>query len=275
MVRGLRTGAVLVVAASLAGCTGYSPKSNFTLPSFPGFGSLTGPRGEGKATVMVSGAIEGLTCAESHVVLATAEGDGFKTVDIARIDNQFGDGAAVVDLDPGTYHVVQFACRNGAYVVHAGTNPAKDAVPWKADRWGKSLASFAVGDGEVVDAGQIVFTPERIQGFGAGINGRKANLSVRPSPDQALAVIVKARPDLAPRLRSNPMLASGAGTQALAKCRLTSERRIPTDGSSKVADVLAQHPEATPMFQSIGSSTTEADGCAPETGSAIGQALGQ
>ena len=82
MMQALRLAAGLSLAAMLCGCSGYSQKSDFTLPSFPGLAAMTGlgPRDDGKATVMFSASIDGLTCAESLVVLAQADGDGFKTV---------------------------------------------------------------------------------------------------------------------------------------------------------------------------------------------------
>ena len=266
---GSRAAALGALTGLLAGCSGYSPKSDFTPPSvsiFGGFGAA-GPATEGKATVLLSSVVEGLTCAESRIVVARADGNVFKTVRVEKFDSLFGGGAgaAVIDLDPGSYHVVQVACRNGANVVYAGANPRQDAVPWQADHWTRSLASFAVADGDVLDAGALVVTPAKVDGFGAGINGRKASLAVRQSGEAALAEIVRVRPDLAPRLHSNPMQAADVKDLALGKCRLVAPSRpLPGDGSSKLTDALAEHPEAAPVIKSIGSATTEADGCVPE-----------
>src|SRR5450631_762220 len=272
----LRPVSLWVLAAALAGCSGYSPKSNFTLPSVSPFGNLfSAPPAEGKATVLFSSTISGLSCAEKRVVIGQAEGDGFRTVMQEKIDSGFGrgEGAAVVDLDPGTYHVVEVACRNGAYVVHAGANPVKDAVPWQAERWTRSLASFTLASGDVLDAGELVITPVTVSGFGAGINGRKADIAVRPSPEGALAEIVRERPELAPRLHTSWMQIADVSQLALAKCRLDAPRQAPVhDGSSKLTDALAEHPEAAPVVKSIGTATTTAESCVPEAGG--GAALG-
>jgi len=264
--------APVVLAASLAACSGYSPKSEFTPPSLSNFGTSAGifSPGYGKATVLVSSGIAGLTCAESRIVLAQAEGDGFKTVRIEKVANLFGAGAsaAVIDLDPGTYHIVEFACRNGANVVYAGTNPSKDAVPWQADHWTHSLASFALVSGDVMDAGELLLTPIKVVGFASGIDGRKANLSVGPSPQTALAEIVRVRPELAPGLHSAVMHLAGATEIVLAKCRLVApQKAVPADGTSKLPEVLAAHPEAAPVVKSIGTATTDADSCVSEGGS--------
>ena len=278
MRRGLWVAAMGVLATGLAGCSGYSPKSDFSLPTITPFGALSGaPSPEGKATVLLSSAIQGLTCAEKRVVLALADGDGFKTVRQEKIDSTFGGGAgaSVIDLDPGTYHVVQVACRNGAYVVYAGANPVKGAVPWQAERWQRSLASFAVAPGDVLDAGELLMVPVQVQGFGSGIDGRKVDAAVRPSPEKALAEIVRARPELAPKLHTSWMQVTGGGQLALAKCRLDSpQRALPKDGSSKLPDVMAAHPEAAPIVKSIGTATTDADSCVALNEGAAAKAIG-
>ena len=243
------------------------------MPSLPGLNALTdqGGRASGKATLMLSAKIDGLSCAESLIVLAQADGDGFKTVRIEKIDTAFGggSGAAVLDLDPGTYHIVQFACRNGAYVVNAGTNPVEGAVPWQAAKWPRSLASFAVADGDVADAGELALVPETVAGFGAGINGRRAQLAIRASSEQALAEIIRVRSEIAPALKGRPMQSTGPLTVTLAKCRLTSKPKpLPRDGSSKVPEILADHPEAKAAIDLVGTPTSAAESCVPEANAA-------
>jgi len=260
-----------LLAASLAGCTGYSAKSNFTLPSITPFStsSDTTSPADGKATVLFTSSIEGLACAEKHMVLAVAEGGGFRTIRQERVDSDFdgGAGAAVVDLDPGTYHIVDVACRSGANVVHAGTNPAPDAVPWEAEHWTRSLASFALAPGDVLDAGELVLTPKRVDGFGAGIDGRKVELTVRPSAEKALAEIIRSRPELAPRLHTSWMVVAEGTGPLLAKCHLVSPNRpMPKDGSSKMPDVIAEHPLAKPLVDSIGWATTDSHSCTHDAG---------
>jgi hypothetical protein len=268
MFRTLRSAIVVLFAASLTACSGYSPKSSFSMPSIlPAFGSPSATPAEGKATVLLSSSIQGLTCAEKRVVLAQADGDGFKTVRQERVDSIYdgGTGAAVMELDPGTYHIVEVACRNGAYVVHAGTNPAPGAVPWQAGRWTRNLASFDVSPGEVLDAGELVLTPVVVSGFGGGIDGRKADLAVRPSSEPALAEIVRARPELAPRLHTSWMTVAQGPDVLLAKCHLQSPNKpLPTDGSSKLPDALAAHPEAKSLIDGIGWATTDAKACLHE-----------
>ena len=269
---------LMLMAVTLAGCSGYSDKSNFSLPTITPFGLWSAtPPAEGKGTVLLSAAIEGISCAEKRFVLATADGDGFKTARVERIESTFdgGDGAAVIELAPGTYHVVQVTCRNGAYVVHAGTNPKQDAVPWLSERWTRSLASFSVNSSDVLDAGELALIPGKVAGFTAGISGRKAEVSMRPSPERALAEIVRSRPELAPRLHTTWMQIDDTNAFTIAKCRLDSPQKpLPRDGSSKLPEVLAEHPEAVPVVKSIGTATTDADSCVPSAEGAVAKTLG-
>lgn len=253
-----------VAAASLAACSGYSAKSNFALPSINPFGSGIGPVSGDKATVMFASGIEGLSCAETHIVLAQADGDGFRTAHHEKIDTRFGGGAgaAVLVLDPGTYHVVALACRNGANVVHAGTNPKADGVPWQSEHWTRSLATFTLASGEVLDAGELILAPQKVAGFAAGIDGRKANLTLRPSSEAALAEIVHSQPDLAPKLHTRWMQLVDPNIVALAKCHLEAPNKpLPHDGSSKLPEVLNEHPEAAPVVKALGTATTDAETC--------------
>jgi hypothetical protein len=271
MWRRLRLVALGLLAASLAGCSGYSSKSNFSLPTILPFGTGEGADAspEGKGTVLISSSIQGLSCAEKRIVLAQAEGDGFRTVRQERIDSTFdgGTGAAVMELDPGTYHIVEVACRNGAAVVHAGTNPAPGAVPWQAEHWTRELASFSLAPGQVLDAGELVLAPVQISGFGSGIDGRKADMTVAPSQEAALAEIVRARPELAPKLQTSWMTVSADSGVVLAKCHLISPGKpLATDGSSKIPDALAAYPEAKPALETLGWATTDAKACAHDTG---------
>ena len=276
-----RIGSVVigVLAGSLAGCSGYSPQSNFTLPSLPVFGPVAKDvGGDRKSTVLMSANIAGLTCAEARIVLARAEGPGFATTGVYAVESLFGSGAngAVIDLDPGTYHVVQVSCRNGGKVVYAGANPAKNAVPWQSDHWNQSLASFGLGAGEVLDVGELTLTLATVAGFSAGIDGRKAELSVHASSQRAVAEFARLHPDQAPRLRTTPLTLVASASSTIAKCRLVAPRRaLPQDGTSKVPEILASTPEAKPVIESITGGIKDADGCVPDGAAAPAQASAQ
>ena len=261
--------AIGILAASLAGCSGYSPKSNFILPTLPILAlAATAPAGSDKSTVLISADVAGLTCAEGLIVLGRADATGFATAGTYAVDSQYGAGsaAAVIDLTPGTYHVVHVACRNGSKVVSAGTNPHKDAVPWRSEHWDKSLASFELVPGELLDVGELAVTAGAVEGFASGIDGRKATLAVRPSNARALAELIHQRPDQAPALRARPMQLTATTTSSLAKCRLVAPKVVlPKDGSSKVPDLLAENPAAKPVVEMIAGGTRDADGCVPES----------
>jgi hypothetical protein len=264
-----------LTAALLAGCSGYDPKSNFTLPSVgPSvFSEVTGPaRLDNKATVVVSASIAGLSCAESRIVLAQADGAGFKTHGVVEVSSTFGSGAAagVTDLDPGTYHIAAVACRNGANVVSvmAAPDPSTppDPVPWRPQRWAGSLASFAVGTGQVLDIGRLAFTPEKVKGFSPGIDKRKAVVTVVASSGEALAETLRLRPEVAANLHSSAMTLTGGAQPTISKCHLEgTDRALPKDGSSKLPDIVAQNPEAAPLVAAYATPLRDASRCVSES----------
>lgn len=261
-----------LTAALLAGCTGADPKSNLSLPSVPFLSGTAGEaRGDSKATLVVSASIAKLTCAESRIVLARADGGGFKTIGVLEVNSQFGGGAAagVTDLDPGAYHITAVACRNGSNVVSVMAAPdaatPPDPVPWRPARWSTALASFAVTSGEVLDVGQLTFTAEKVKGFATGIDKRKAVASVEASSGNALAETLRLHPEIAATLHSSPMTLAATGPLLIAKCHLESPNRaLPNDGSSHLPEIVAQNPEAAPLVNAYATPLRDADRCVPE-----------
>ncbi len=258
-----------VLTATLAACSGYSPKSNFTLPSVPFLASDSGAEGgDGKASVLLSASVAGLTCAESRIVLARADGDGYKTAQVLSINSQFGGGAAAVvaDLTPGTYHIVDVACRNGNNVVSVGAVAGNDMVPWKPEKWSRALASFALANGEVLDAGQLTVTAEQVKGFTTGLSNRRAKASVEASGTAALAEATRLRPELAATLHSSLMTIVDGGPLLITKCKLTApDKALPSDGSSKVPELVAQNPVVGALLSSVSAATRDADRCVSES----------
>ena len=253
----------------LAGCSGYSAKSAFTMPNFRQFrlGDKVAEGGIGRGTVLLSASLNGLTCAETRIVLARAEGAAFRTADVLSVDTRFGGGAAaaVADLAPGTYHVAQVACRNGNSVVFAGGDPKGEGVPWKAAEWRAPLASFALANGEVLDAGHLKITAEKVKGFTTSIANRKAKAAIEPSGNAALAEAARLRPELAGKLHAQAMTLTGDGGVTLAKCHLLApEKALPADGSSHLPEVVAANPAAGPVLQTFGTPTRDADKCIGE-----------
>ncbi len=261
-----------LTAALLAGCTGYDPKSNFTLPSVPILtGTVVDTRDDSTATVVISAVIGGLTCAESRIALARADGAGLKTFGVLEIKSQFGSGAAagVTDLEPGAYYVVAVACRNGANVVAVMATPdaatPPDPVPWRPQRWANSLAAFTIASGAVLDVGQLTFTPEKVKGFSSTIGNRKALAAVQLSSGNALAETLRLRPDIAAKLHSSPMALLTGGAVSIAKCRLEApDKALPKDGSSHLPDIVAQNPEAAPLVSAYATPLRDSNRCVPE-----------
>lgn len=262
-----------LAAALLAGCSGVDPKSNFSLPTVPFLASAAGAaRADSKATLVVSAAIADLTCAESRVVIARPDGAGFKSFGVIAVASQFGGGAAagITDIDPGTYHIVAVACRNGANVVAVMAAPdpgstTPDPVPWQPQRWTSSLAAFTIASGDVLDIGQLTFTPEKVKGFSTGIDKRKAIASVAVSSGNALAETLRLHPEIAANLHSGPMALLTGAAVTIMKCHLEAPARpLPSDGSSRLPDIVAQNPEAGPLVSAVATPLRDSNRCVPE-----------
>ena len=221
---------VTAMALALAGCAGVQSPSP-VLPSFPGdpesiAGEVTGSPTRGVA-VLAAG-FEGLQCSEGRVVLARADAAGYIAAREVVLPTTYAGRAAIeaVELQPGTYHIVHYTCRNGANVTYAGAPVDGAGIPWTGKTWSSSLASFTVGPGEVIDAGRLTLTRT-----GGGLlqfgkkKGKKgfAIATVAASSPDGLARLQSERPDIAERMQAQSMVVSpGTAEITVGRCHLTS-----------------------------------------------------
>jgi hypothetical protein len=245
------------LAAGVSGCGGYSLKSSFALPDVP-MASFTQPEAPsgGQGTLIIGASIEGLSCAETRVTIATARSSGYAPVAVATIMSTFGNGErfARLNLPQGEYHVVQVACRNGANVIFAGAGHETTAVPWKASLWDGSLATVALGASEVVNAGEVVVSLQNAKGFSQDISGHSARVTSR-----ALEAVVDSAGS---KLVDRPLAVAQAPGLKLLKCRLQLKpRNFEANGGSTVSDAVAPYPGAKPMIEQMAASTADATGC--------------
>jgi hypothetical protein len=220
---------LLLACLGLAGCAGVQTPEP-VLPIFPGDNESVASEVTGSATrgvVVLDAGIEGLQCSESRVVLARADASGYIAAREVVLPTTYAGRAAIeaVELQPGTYHIVHYTCRNGAHVTYAGTSADAANIPWTGKTWPQSLASFSVGPGEVIDAGRL-----SLKRTGGGIiktgkkKGKKgfAVASVAALTPEAVARLQTERPELAERMKPQAMaLAPAAAEIRVGRCHLT------------------------------------------------------
>lgn len=112
------------------------------------------------------------TCQHVGVWLAVREGDGFRPVKPVAVIHQRSltePPVAEVELHPGEYHVVSYACSNGTSVKQVA-----DTAPGGLTR--SSYASFTLAPGEIVNVGSFEFHASRV---GTNAFGRPFRTTVR------------------------------------------------------------------------------------------------
>ncbi len=218
----LIAGALAASLLFLAGCASeVSPLS----PALPGSAlavSTSDPAQ--RATVVLVATIEGLQCGEGRIVLARAVGAGFERVTDVSVPASYAGRSpvGVVLLAPGDYHVVSYACRNGANVTYLGTGGPEGQIPWTAAAYDHSLATFTAGRGETLIAGGLRI--KRQPGSGSLLDpaDRAIGLLAEGLSPAELATLAAANPDLTGDLVARPMVLSPGADKGnrLAKCAL-------------------------------------------------------
>jgi hypothetical protein len=138
--------AFLAFAALAAGCATGTSRVGDDLTA----ASLSQSK---KAVALIKlGAADPL-CGTLAAGIGVREGSNFRHVLAARIVRKAGDTAvAEVELGPGEYHVVSYACakRGGAMLL---------AEPVGSGLFRKSYASFSIAPGEVLNVGYLQLVP--------------------------------------------------------------------------------------------------------------------
>lgn len=252
--------AVLIVAAGLAGCATTTESLAPQIPSMPGLRSdpiPDSPVADRGIAIMTAG-IDGLKCASGHIVLARRMGNGYAAAHDVELEMGWaGTPVGTVVLDPGEYHVVQYACRNGKNVTYVGRSAeASGGVPWKSGRWSHSLAAFQISSGEVVDLGALGLKPGKPLAadkdkkskaktqlaFAMPAGERAVAVRVGALPDDARATLQKDRPGLVPALKARPMAVDAAATTSasVVKCTLYTAEDKASAGAAKAGSTSTQ-----------------------------------
>ncbi len=163
-------------------------------------------------------------------MLARADAAGFIAAREVVLPTTYAGRASLeaVELQPGTYHIVHYTCRNGANVTYAGEPADGASIPWTGKSWPASLASFTVGPGEVVDAGRLSL---KRQGGGLLQMGKKkkgkkgvAVASIGALSPEASARLATERPELAGRMKPQAMvLGPSAAEVKVSRCHLVAD----------------------------------------------------
>ncbi|MEZ5775797.1 MAG: hypothetical protein R3D33_14140 [Hyphomicrobiaceae bacterium] len=292
----------LVATALLTGCAGDTAPLMPAVPSFPTYQSLaaTISGAPQKGVVVVSGGIAELACAEAHVVIARDLTDGgYGRVADAVLPTTYGsdEAFAVVELDPGAYRIVHYACRNGLNVSYVGPNGTPGSVPWTGDAWQNALASFTVGPGETVDIGALRLSPELVtaRGKDEGKAGkdkkkRKKERKARKPAGQTVALAVETMteaartrlaaddPGLAGRLVARPMTVEPGAAGFLERCTLEDGSKVAGVDVKKATDVRRTKKKgAEGVLGAMASQAMTPTGCKPagKAVAGLGRMLGQ
>jgi hypothetical protein len=256
---------IMALAASslwLTGCAS-APGSQPVLPSLSVFDAPATPSpSTEKAIVLLSAQVAGLPCAETRLVIARATGGGYATASAPSIASQFGNGTdvAVVELEPGEWHVVLFACRNGENVTLLGAPEPPGIVPWRAAQWQVAIASFQATKGQVTDAGVLTITRAKPAGFGQD-DALPVGLAIASRTNESAALLRQRQPELVSALQEQLMVLAdpaSARPALLGKCRLVAEGA--STGGGVLGTLTGQEPPST--------------GCAPQEAGASASALG-
>ncbi len=213
------------LAASLLFLGGCASEVSPLSPALPGSalaGSTVDPAQ--RATVVLAATIDGLQCAEGRIVLARAVGAGFERVTDVSVPTSYAGRSPVgiVLLAPGAYHIVSYACRNGANVTYLGTGGPEGQIPWTAATYDHSLATFTAGRGETLIAGGLRI--KRQPGSGSLLDpaDRAIGLLAEGLSPAELATLAAANPDLTGDLVARSLVLSPGADKGnrLAKCAL-------------------------------------------------------
>lgn len=144
--------ALLLVLGGLPGCAPTAGQQ-LTTPLTPLLPETTTIRSLGDSkrgvAVMRIAAIND-ACRSATVTLAQREGEAFKQVQVVRVGGPRGhisSNVGEVELAPGEYHIVSYACEAGPQVFTYLT-PVGGV-------YRRSLASFQVSQGEIVNIGHV------------------------------------------------------------------------------------------------------------------------
>ncbi len=226
-----RSALLVIAVAALAACSQTTRVGEDT--------STDGLAKSGKGGAVMRLGMASQNCRHVGVWLAVREGLGFRPhTPVAVIHATSLDDVPIaeVELPPGEYHVVSYACGTGKNVKQV------DSFDITTGLVRKSYASFSVAAGEVVNVGSFEYHASR-SGLNAFGRQLRITVGVKDWPLDEIERYRKKRPQIYAQMRTRLMTVTpGAGPPGEAEC--AEFRRLTADG--KVQDVPEDCAEQAP-----------------------------
>lgn len=180
----------------------------------------------GKAVAVMRLGMASPNCRHVGVWLGVREGAGFrptKPVAVIHATSLLDVPVAEVELDPGEYHVVSYACGTGSKVSQVATYDQTTGLTRT------SLASFSIGAGEVVNVGSFEFHAAR---HGTNAFGRelKTTVSVTDWPLADLDNYKAKRPQIYAQMKTRLMSVTPRSGQNAGEDECDRIRKLKAEG---------------------------------------------
>lgn len=162
-----------------------------------------------KAVAVMRLGMAGLACENVGVWLGVREGRGYRLHTPVRVINMRSltdPPVAEVELPPGEYHIVSYACGN------AGGTRQMASVDKATGLVRTSYASFTVAAGEVVNVGRFDFHASRV-GLNAFGRPFRVTVSVSDWPLEELELYKQRRPAIYAAMKTRLMTVTPRGPQ--------------------------------------------------------------
>ena len=185
--------ALCAVGAALAGCVQTSHVDEAVTPAKLATSN--------KAVAVMRLGSASASCINVRVLLGTRQGEGYvrnQAVTVANVRSLTQSQVAEVELAPGEYHVIGYACmaeKGNTYI----TDPAGGPL------YGTSFAHFTLGAGEIVNVGYFHFgaSHEGRSVFGRGV---RADIEISDWPLAEIERFQKARPTIYAQMKTRLMV---------------------------------------------------------------------
>jgi hypothetical protein len=148
------------------------------------------------------------TCQNVGVWLGVREGNGFRPVKPVAVINHRSLSevpVAEVELHPGEYHIISYACGNGSNVKQIA-----DTAPGGLTR--SSYASFSLSAGEIVNVGSFEFHAARV-GLNAFGRPYRTTVTVKDWPLAEIDRYKEKRPQIYAQMKTRLMTPTPRGPE--------------------------------------------------------------
>jgi hypothetical protein len=191
-IRASAFGALVAAALTLSGCAA-SVSDDVTTASLSS---------SGQAVAVLSVAVDGPSCPSTTLQLARKTATGYEATQQLHINtsalalaNRLDDGLPQYPLSAGEHHIVSYVCRSGNMVSTVGQK--QGGVFGFGAAYTKSLATFDLAPGEVVNIGFLRITPIGFTGL--------VTFLVQDQPLAAMEKLRQAKPKLFAQMKTRLM----------------------------------------------------------------------